>query len=302
MDYFSTQHAQLKGNYKALVDSQLADDAKPLMYGLFGGFGKAMITLSDAMEARNSILVVQTLVMASVNFSSEIHDILIDPRLDQPNEATANPDVILGRIAYDGRFSIKYAGPGWHNVSAVLSNASAKAALMDYLHQLDTRDPQLLSKLSRVSVLMLCAAHKKNLPAFDLYLSRPLSLVRSLHVLLNECHRQQLDWLVRGTWLLMILVYVTQLRPNLDESLISSFSGQESWGDLMEPLKADTETLEAKYFDPYFLRALRSLQILSSTVGDNESLYLKATQKLVHEWESWSGSGNSREPSLNIRL
>lgn len=78
MDYFSTQHAQLHGNYRNLVDFQLVGEPKALMYGLFGGFGQWSITLSDATEAQNSILVFQSLVLSSVDFSAAIYEVLAD--------------------------------------------------------------------------------------------------------------------------------------------------------------------------------------------------------------------------------
>lgn len=303
MDYFSTRHAQFKGNYKALVDSQLASDARPLMHGLFGGSGEALVALGDALEVRNSILVVQALVLSSMHFSPVICEILADPQLEQPSAATVSrPDILLDRVAHDGRFSISLSGPGWHNVPAILSNTPAKAAIFEYLHQLDTRDSELLLTLSRISVLMLCAAHKRGQPAFDLHLSRPLSWVHSLHTLLQHCHIQQTDWLTRGVWLLIILVYITQMRPHLDESLLSNAQGEESWEHILASFRGDAELEQERYRDPDYLRALRSLHSLSSAAGADDSFHLKAAWKLENEWRGWTGLGVPREVSLNIRL
>lgn len=303
MDYFSTKHVQLKCNYRALVDSQLVSDSRPLMYGLFGGSGQALIALGDSVEAQNSILLVQSLVLSSMHFSPAIHEILADPRLEEASAAAAAcPSDILGRVAHDGRFSAGRSGPGWHHVTDILSNRSVKDAIMEYLHQLDTQDPELLSNLSRISVLMLCAAHKKDRPAFDLHLSRALSWIHSLQTLLQECHSQQTDWLIRGVWLLIILVYITQLRPHLDESLLSSVQGMGSWEEILKSFCADADLLQERYRDPHYLQALRSLHFLGSTVGVSDSLYLKAAWKLEQEWRGWTGLGSPRETSLNIRL
>lgn len=306
MDYFSTQHAQLKGNYKSLVDSQLSGQSMPLIYGLFGGFGQAMITLSDALEVQNSILVVQSLVLSSVDFSAAIYKVLADPRFDHPSEAPAAPDSILGQIAYDGRFSLNHSGPGFHHASAVLSNLAAKEAIVEYLHRLDMSDIyHLLESMSRLSVLMLCAAHRQASPAFDFYLSRLPTLVYSLRVLVRECVIPQLDWLIRGTWFLMILAYITQLRPHLDESLVYTFPVSDletSWDALFQPIHVKPERLKGRYADPHFLRALKSVYALALSTEAQDSLYFQAAWKLDSQWKGWTGFGRAKEASLNIRL
>lgn len=306
MDYFSTQHAQLKGNYKSLLDSQFSGQSMSLVFGLFGGFGQAMITLSDALEAQNSILVVQSLVLSSVDFSTAVFQVLADPRLEYPSEDPAAPDIILNQIAYDGRFSLSRSGPGFHHASAVLSSPAAKEAIIEYLHRLDMSNIyQLLENMSRLSVLMLCATHRQASPAFDFYLSRLPTLVHSLRVLVREGVLSQLDWLIRGTWFLIILAYITQLRPHLDESLIYSFpvsSLESTWEELFQPIHAKPDRLKGKHADPHFLRALKSIYSLALNTETQDSIYFQAAWKLDSEWQGWTGFGRVREVSLNIRL
>ncbi|ROV90794.1 hypothetical protein VMCG_09387 [Cytospora schulzeri] len=307
MDYFSMRHGHFKGNFKALLGTELTCGPSPLMYGLFGGFGQAMITLGDSMEARNPILIVQSLVWASIDYSNDIYAILSDPRFDQPHTAPLSPETILRNIAYDGRFSIKLPGPGFHHAPAVLSNSPARSAILGYIHQLDmTNVEKLLQQMSQTSVFMLCAAHKMDLPAFDMYLSRPISLVQGLRVLLRECLNEELKkTLIRGTWLLIVLVYITQLRPYLDKSLVFSFplpEGRPLWDHLFQPFHGQPDGLVGKYLDTHFLRALRSLHALSLTDELNGLLYLKAAWKLDSQWSGWAGLGNTKETSLNIRL
>lgn len=214
--------------------------------------------------------------------------------------------MILHRIAHDGRFSLKLPGPGFRHAPAVLSSAAAREAVIDYLHQLDMRNvPELLDDMSRLSVLMLCGAHKMGSPAFDLHLSWTPSLVYSLRVLLHECREQHHSLLIRGTWLLLILSYITQLRPRLDESLVLPCPAAEhqfSWDALLQPFYLRSETLDGRYSDWYFLRVLRSLRSLNQFSRAEDSLYLCAAWKLDSQWQGWAGMGIPGEPSLNIRL
>lgn len=143
------------------------------------------------------------------------------------------------------------------------SNASAREAVVDDLHQLDMSDLSgIPESMSRLSVLVLGAAHKKASPAFDFHLSHLPALVYSLRVLVREFAAQPIDWLIRGTWLLVVLAYVTQLRPRLDESPVYSFAlsdGQMSWEALFNSIHAKPDRLKGKHADPHFLRALKSI-------------------------------------------
>ena len=308
MDYFSMNLGQMKGNAKALALDQLLTEPNPLMYGLFGGYGQAFLILSDAIEIQSSLLVVESLVLAAADWSNAIRDLLTHPQLVQTPEVSLCPDVILRRIAYDGRFSgLMRSGPGFHNVYLVLSNSAARMAVIDYIHQLDIQDvPAIVNQLAQLAVQLLCGAHKKEQPAFDFYLSIPLSFVQGLRVLLQSSDNALYgSVLVRGVWLLIVLTYITQLRPCLDESLVSNVSlsnEQITWDGVFSDFRSQCDRFDGILMDTHYLRALRSLLELAKGFPDKHEYFLNAAWKLKLQWHGWTGFGSPKEESLNIRL
>ncbi|KAH8888626.1 hypothetical protein GQ53DRAFT_654182 [Thozetella sp. PMI_491] len=308
MDYFSMENGRLLGNSKSLALSYLLSDNNPMIYGLFGGFGQPLVYLSDAIELQSAVLVVESLVLTAVDWSGPIFDLLSHPQLSTPAQESLPPEAIFARVAYDGRLGgLMKSGPGYHKVSQILSNENAKMVILDYTHQLDIRNlPRLLNQLARLSVLLLCGAHKADQPAFDYYLSSLPTFVCSLKILLESFQDSPYKVaLVRGVWLLILLSYVTQLRPIVDPSLISATEVARedlSWESVFAEFHSQPEVVFGKYRDAQLLRCLRSLQQLGNALGADEAFYLQAAWKLIRQWKRWTGLGHDREELLNIRL
>lgn len=300
------ENGKFAGNSKALVMSQLLGGSKPLIFGLFAGLGRPLVLLSDAMELQNPIMVVQALTLSAVDWVDWIHDILSHPQLAIPATNLMSPEQILARVVYDGRLSgIMKSGPGFHGVSQVFSSPAAKVALLEYVHQLDCRDPgRLLQELSSLSALLLCATHKVGKPAFDFYLSCLPTWVNSLRILLPR-FQQEADrvMLIRGVWLLVLLAYTTQLRPTVDARLLlsSELPGNGGW-ELVFTGFHQEGIADRKFKDLQLLRALRSLWELGSYCDGAEGICLRGAWKLVRLWQGWTGLGRDKEESLNIRL
>ncbi|KAM7221904.1 oxidoreductase AflY [Rhypophila decipiens] len=308
LTYFSMENGRLAGNARALAMCHLLTGAKPLIYGLFGGLGRPLVFLSDGMELQTAVMVVESLTLAAVDWIEPIYDILTTPQVPRQAQDFSLPAEIIGRLAYDGRFSgIMKSGPGFLGVSQVFANTAAKAAIVDYLHQLDCRDPvEALEQISRHSVLLLCATHKPAAPAFDFYLSHIPTLINSVRVLLvefEEAHHQVL--ILRGLWLLVILLYITQLRPVVNPQLLFSVSMPPqhlSWHALFEQLRRRDAASRESVRDMQLLRTLRSLWELGKADGEGGRLHLQAAWKLTSQWKKWAGREGEREETLNIRL
>ena len=307
MDYYSLENGKLGGNSIILALSHLVSGPKPLIYGLFGGYGRSLLFLSDGMELQSAIIVVESLVLASVDWSEPLDELLNHPQLDTPPDELLSPDTLLSHVAYDGRFSgLMRSGPGFEGVSNILSNNIARSAVLEYIHRLDLGDLNgLVHKLSRLSVALLCTTHKQGQPVFDYYLASLPTFVNCLRQLLYSCQDHSKDIvLVRGVWMLMVLAYITQLRPTMDQSLMPSKvpEGELAWENVFSGLRQEGGTLEGKYLDSHFLRTLRSLRELDKAFGGEERVYVRAAWKLCSQWRRWTGFGADREESLNIRL
>ncbi|KAK4231962.1 oxidoreductase AflY [Podospora fimiseda] len=308
MTFFSMENGTFGGNSKALAVMEFFNGPKPLLYGLFSGSSMPLALLSNGLELRSSVLVVQSLTLAAVEWSEPIFEILGHPQLSRPACELLPPEEIIRRVAYDGRFSgVMKSGPGYHGVANIFSNASSKTAIVEYIQQLDIRNiSQVMPQLSQLAVLLLCGTHKPNFPAFDLYLSHIVTCINSTRVILasleDSSHR---ILLVRGVWLFILLLYITQLRPVTDMSLVLSTELPEGkvW-DMIHTDFVHCGVSTGKYGDVSLLRVLRSLWELDKAYGSiHGKIYTKAAWKLVNQWQTWTGlGGGDREGTLNIRL
>ncbi|KAK4178504.1 hypothetical protein QBC36DRAFT_182541 [Triangularia setosa] len=311
MTYFSLLNNQFNSNSTALVLSQLFSGPKPLVYGFFSSLGLPLTFLSDGIELRSAILVAQSLTISAVDWTEQIFSLLTSPSLARPASELLSPEELLRRVAYDGRFSgVMKSGPGYHNISQVFANPAARAAVVEYIQQLDCRNlGLLLPQLAALSVLLLTATHKPTAPAFDFYLAHLVTAVNSLRVILGileqGTHRVVV---VRGVWLLFVLAYVTQLRPVIDSELLHGMQLQEGhdWQGIYEVFCSDGITDGARFGNGPFLRVLRTLWELGQQQQEcgSEMMYLKAGWKMMGYWSGWAGLGGdgAREIGLNIRL
>ncbi len=322
MDYFSIQHGQLRGNSQQLAMSQLkAPEQQPLVHGLFGAGGACRCfswATPSSCGAPSSWLSLSSW-LPSTGTAGCLPS--WSTRSSQPRPTRPwRPTPSLPASPTTARFSgLMRSGPGFAHVSSVLANLPARAAVIDYVHRLDVGDPaSLLDRLASLSVLLLCGTHKKGQPAFDFHLATLPALVQALKVVLarfdDAAYRLTL---IRGVWLLIVLCYVTQLRPVLDPSLLSDVGGEVAgsssgsgsssegitWDAVFAEFHDPADSVQDKYEDPHFLRSLRSIYELRLSNWDKESFFLHAAWKLKSQWTRWIGQGQTpREETLNIRL
>ena len=302
------ENGRFAGNSKALAISQLFTGPKPLIYGLFSGVGRPLTFLSDGIELRSAVLVVESLTLSAVDWMEPVCELMMHPSLAEPPNQFLSPDEILGRLAHDGRFSgVMKGGPSFHGVSNVFSSPGAKAALVEYVKMLECRDlTVLMQQISALSVLLSCATHKPGQPAFDYYLCHLPTCVNSTRVILDKLLEQdgQKTILVRGVWLLVMLTYITQLRPVIDgRLLVAKELPEEENGWQSIYAEFSSQAAMGGYGDLEFLRAMRSLWELSKAYrAVHGRLYFHAAWKLAGEWNGWAGLGIDREAMLNIRL
>jgi hypothetical protein len=301
---------KFSGNARGTTLSYLVSGPKPLLYGLLGGFGQPLLSLADAFELSTSLLFVQALVLASIDWSDSLYALLTDPVLeteggDKPQYMS--PVAALSRIATDSRLADVMRGAvGYQNVQRVLANPTSRAAVLQYIALVDVANmTRLLEQLAEVSVMLLCGTHRPGKPAFDFYFSQLPAFVQAFGVVLPELEGEaERRLLLRGVWMLFVLVYITQLRPIVDDRLITTFNVPDdaNWVGLFSGFHGQSGTLQGKYLDSQFLRALRSIWELAQRSPEREDLFLRAAHKLRDKWQCWTGLGDDGAGSLNIRI
>jgi hypothetical protein len=304
MDYFSARYLKVGGDRNESFEWQLFSAPTPLMYGLFAARGESLMYLGDAYELRSAVMCTTSLVMAAVDWDASVEKLLtsLSSTPDSRPEGYQSPVEILSLIAYDPRFG----GISRLTLRALLNDPDRKNNLLSYIGLLDAGDPSVLARLAILSVQLLCATHKPGNPAFDYYLAFLPTLVNSARILHGffRDNKQGL-LLVRGLWFLMIAAYADQLRPVIDPNLMESALVPEqgaSWELIFADLRSQDKPDDWDERDWQLLRVWRSLQALAEAYPNDEAFYLVAAWKLKCEWKRWTGFGNAREDSLNIRI
>ncbi|MCJ1308156.1 hypothetical protein MMC25_001808 [Agyrium rufum] len=306
LDFFDAELIRYKGDWKALLSAYLLGGSTPMLSGLVGGFGHPLILLADAVELQSSEVAVEALALTAADWNDFHKVVSLVPTPSGVSKAK-RPQEIIDSITKDSRFDqLCLRTPGVPNTKTIISNTASREAVMEYLFILDTSDRQsLLSELAELAVLFECCGQKPGEPAYDFYLNHALTFVYSLHVLLPEYGTVDSNALVliRCVWLLMILSYVTQLRPILQRGLVEEYQVPEGMR-LQDVLSEITngEILQSKFLDPHFLRAVRNLMELGAWDLKQEDFYLRAAVKLKTEWTGWTGLGKVDEAYMNVRL
>jgi hypothetical protein len=298
------------GNARAMASTHLVSGPTPLLYGLLGGFGQPLLTFADAAELSTPLLFVQAMVLAAIDWSDSLYALLSGPIPDidvGANSPHLPPLAILSHIATDGRLAgIMRGSIGYQEVQRILANPTSQAAVVEHILSLDADNTsRTLDQLADLSVLLLCGSHRPGKPAFDFYFSQLPAFIHALAIVLPEIEDEgDRRVLLRGVWALFVLAYITQLRPILDDKLISAYKrpAHFTWVDLLSEFHVGTKMPEGKYLDSQFLRALRSMRELAQRYPAKSDFLLRAAYKLRDEWKCWTGLGHDGAGSLNIRL
>ena len=70
-----------------------------------------------------------------------------------------------------------------------------------------------MAQFADLAALLESVVHKPGEPAFDFYLNHILTLTYSIRILLPIFPAEYSVQLIRSLWLLIIIAYVSQLRP-----------------------------------------------------------------------------------------
>jgi hypothetical protein len=195
-----------------MITSNLLQGPQPLIDGLVGGFGHPLILLADAFEMNSSIPATEALALNAIDYNA-LHKVLDIP-LPQHTRTLLTPQEIINRISHDQTFNELLTAPGVQNTAIILTNLEAANAVFKYINLLDvTNLPNLMAQFADLAALLESVVHKPGEPAFDFYLNHILTLTYSIRILLPIFPAEYSVQLIRSLWLLIIIAYVSQLRP-----------------------------------------------------------------------------------------
>jgi hypothetical protein len=287
-------------------------------------FGQPLVLIADALEflflqthpqrpitnthLLGCLTIVEALTQATICFRPELVGVLSGHVVGEDDDALLlSPLETLDRIAHDGLLSGVLRAPGFHQISDVLKKTEILQRLVLYVERTDLRmDDARLRDLSILAVTLFAATHRPGIVAFDYYLTQLPTYVLSLRIFIKEMGGVLSDAnrraLLRAVWGIMVLTFVTQLRPHMDESLLAMddvIQEDRVWGEIFE----DGISYAPMNPDGYLLmRTLSSLRRLANEFPGADAIYRAAAWKLVRRWNGWTGRGRENEVQINVRL
>ncbi|KAK5133629.1 hypothetical protein LTR08_007577 [Meristemomyces frigidus] len=286
--YFDQRLKELNGDWKALMQYYLLSSSKPLLSGTVGGFAHPLILFADAIDLASPKVVVEALAMLAVDYN-QLH-LLLDKSATPPIEATPVLD-LLERIRIDTRFDGLLHTPGVGDTTTILKSETARNAALEHLDSYAATSnsaSKALLELALTATLLLCAVDPPNgKHEFDMYLTHQLTFVWSIRVLIAALPSTATHNLLRAVWLMMVLTYITQLRPPIVHKRVSQTA--------LPPRITDAEWKRLKSValgnthDPHYTKVIRTLGEFATLWPENEALFLNACILFEHDFAGWKG-------------
>jgi hypothetical protein len=246
--------------------------------------GLPLIHLAYAYEMSSKDLAIEALGMVATTYGP-MHEYL-----DEPTPAGVSAwsskslREIMGRVAQDLRLDDLHKERSNGNYDHILRNQ--RDIVLEYWNAWALGDALGQFHESQMIAATLLAATQPTDKAkrHDMFLAQILITSHAVRILLPliPCEHQ-ID-LLRQWWLLTLVIYIGQLRPTLDELKVLDYDTQgRSWMSLKK------EVFEGIYWtDVNFMKALRALEEIAETWGDNDDFILKAATKFCDQFSGWS--------------
>lgn len=228
----------------------------------------------------------EALGLAATNYNF-LHKYLEDPIYKKPSTySTTSPLEILQRVRNDKRLDGLFEHKGSANIEPLLEHH--EAVVLEHFNAWQISDPEKQFKDSQhAAAAVLVATYEAGGNAYDFFLMHTLSTSHAVRILLPLIPDEFHIPLVRQWWLLTLVVYIAQFRPNIDLEYVANYDlkGKDwEW--------VDKKAIESEWgSDAHYVKALRALKEAAKTWGDEEKFYLKAAARFAIEFASWFGFG-----------
>ena len=236
--------------------------------------GHPLIHLGYAYELSNRELGMEALAMGSVSYNF-FHKYIDDNSYTKPSTySTTSPIEILHKIAEDKRFDGLFDSKGPGNIGPLFENH--ENLILEHWNAWNIVDPNKQFRDSQeAAVALLVSTVQPGTHAYDFFMVHLLTTSHAIRILLPLIPKQFHIGLVRQWWLFTIAVYVSQLRPNIDDDI--EVKPTKSWKYVENkaidgPWATDAHYVKGKH--DLQSRLSRMLILLSSPSYERSSIHL----------------------------
>lgn len=290
-----------QGNWRALLATYLLTGPAPLIHSVTGDLCHPIIHLGYAYELGNADLAIDALVYCAVHYDPVTEKYLsIRSSSPAPSHPASTPLEVLARIRADERLKgFPPEGPGREHFSPLFEQHGS--VVMEHWRAWSPAAPDgeisaesLCEALDTCVSLLMGTSREGGEDGYDFILLHALTGCYSLRVVLPEVPVKYHAALFNQWWLFTLMVYITQGRPEIDDTLFTEYPlGGRDWST---PVTLAIESPAG--FDAHYVKAIRAIQSaaeFSAQVGGTarhpQEWYLKAATKFAQTFKSYKGFG-----------
>ncbi|EGC40750.1 MGS207 protein [Histoplasma capsulatum var. duboisii H88] len=285
LDFFEDELVHHSYDWRKVVEMYLYSGDKPLINNVVAGLGHPLIHLGYAYEMSSRDVAIESLAMTATCYNYlhkyiDDHSYLETP----PTYQTSSSLEILHKIRTDKRFDNLFEEPGGDNLEIVFKDHE-DAILEHWRAWAITPDPvkQLEVSQKDTAAIFVAADTEKH----DFFLVHLLTTSHAIRILLPFVPSRFHVSLVRQWWLIVVGVYVAQLRPKIEPDAIRYYDVKGRNWDWIGGQAINGKWAE----ETHFIKALRALKEAAKTWGDSDEYYIKAAVKLVDDFKGFGGFG-----------
>jgi hypothetical protein len=245
----------------------------------------------------------EALAMSCVSYNF-LHKYSDDASYTKPSTySTTSPLEILHKIADDKRFDGLFDSRGSHNIETLFRDH--ESLVLEHWNAWTISDPnKQFSDSQQAATALLVRTVKPGTHAYDFFLVHLLTTSHAVRILLPLIPKKFHISLVRQWWLFTVAVYITQLRPKIDDDIeVKPIQGwkyveykavNSAYATDAHYVKGQSHVFHCRPFANPSI-ALRAMKEAAFTWGDVHDWYLAAAVRFADDFRGWTGFGPEEE-------
>jgi hypothetical protein len=204
--------------------------------------GHPLIHLGYAYEFNSKEVAMEALGLTAVQYNF-LHKYSDDKSYTKPSPiSSTSPSELLGKLVEDKRFDGLFKEPGFDNIEPLFEKH--EDLVMEYWNAWKLDDPiKQFQESQEAAVALLVATVPPGTHAYNFFICHTLTTSHAVRILLPLIPVKFHISLVRQWWLLVLAVYVAELRPKIDPDYVPTDLGGKGWKYVEErALKSDWAT------------------------------------------------------------
>jgi Questin oxidase-like len=227
-------------------------------------------------------IAIEALGLAATQYNY-FHKYLDDPSFTKPSSLqSTSPLELLDKIAKDKRFDGLFKEPSFGNIDRLFEHH--EDLVLEYWNAWHIQDPKKQFQDSQeAAVALLVATVPPGTHAYNFFVCHLLTTSHAVRILLPFVPVKFHVSLVREWWLLVLAVYVAEMRPIIDPDYVPPDRLGRQWNYVEgKALNSDWAT------DAHYVKAIRAMKEAARTWGDVHERYLSAAITFVDNFNGWT--------------